>query len=522
MRRILALLLGMCLLLCGCTETPDAYVPTGNGLSYDSDYTGPQNTLPPEEKAQTLSLVYYKEENFNPYSSGDFTNRALFSLLYQGLFTVDRDYVTEPMLCKSFTMTKDMKTYTFYLEKATFSDGSLLTAEDVVASLTAARGNRYYAGRFTHIKEIKKSTDGGVTVQLDTPYENLPILLDIPIVKAAYVGADRPLGTGPYVIYSAAGGESLHRRTNWWCRPDMAVTAETITLFPAESNTQIRDQFEFFDLSLVCADPGSDRYVDYRCDYELWDCENGIFLYLSTTANSEVFSIDSVRTALTYAIDRDTLVANYYRGFARSVTLPASPQSPYYNIALAERYKYNKERFAEAVRNAGMVDAKVVFLVNSDDSLRLRLARDIKKMLEDCGLVVEMSLLGGHEYVDALKTWKFDIHLGQTRLSPNMDLSPFFDTYGELSWGGVNDVVAYSLCLQALENHGNYYTLYDTVMKNGLLCPILVRSYAVYATRGLLTELTPARDNVFYYSLGKSTEAIKTVVENVPVPEPTE
>ena len=43
-------------------------------------------------------------------------------------------------------------------------------------------------------------------------------------------------------------------------------------------------------------------------------------------------------------------------------------------------------------------------------------------------------------------------------------------------------------------------------MENGSICPILFRSYAVYATRGLLTGLTPARDNVFYYSLGKTMD----------------
>jgi hypothetical protein len=90
-----------------------------------------------------------------------------------------------------------------------------------------------------------------------------------------------------------------------------------------------------------------------------------------------------------------------------------------------------------------------------------------------------------------------------------MDLSAFFHTYGELSWGGVDDVSAYSLSQQALENHGNYYTLHKRVMDNGLLCPVLFRSYAVYAARGAVSDLTPARDNVFYYSLGKTLENAK-------------
>ena len=43
-------------------------------------------------------------------------------------------------------------------------------------------------------------------------------------------------------------------------------------------------------------------------------------------------------------------------------------------------------------------------------------------------------------------------------------------------------------------------------MDDGRLCPILVRSYSVYATRGLLTGLTPSRDHVFYYSMERTME----------------
>ncbi|MBE7001492.1 MAG: hypothetical protein E7421_02180 [Ruminococcaceae bacterium] len=506
MNRLLALVLCLCLVLCGCASKGDVYTPTGDGLSYDEDYTGPQNKPQQDNKEQPLSLPYYPDRSLNPYLCEDFTNRTLLSLLFQSLFTVDRDYNVEPQLCKSFVVAKDLKSYTFYLEQATFSDGAPLTVEDVVASFQAARNSNYYKGRFLHVTEIVPTADGGITFTLDTPMESLPLLLDIPIVKAAEVALDRPIGTGPYTLYSATGGESLMRRSDWWCSADMAITAETIPLFAANSAIHIRDQFEFSDLSLVCADPGSDHYADYRCDYELWDCENGIFLYLTTSRNSEIFKNDALRIALTYAIDRDALTKEHYRGFARSASLPASPLSPYYSQSLADKYKYDGVKFAQAVKDAGVEGSTAVLLVNNDDSLRLRVARAIGRMLTDCGLDIQIKALSGSAYTDALKSRNFDLYLGQTRLSPNMDLSAFFATYGDLSWGGVNDLGAYALSLQALENHGNFFTLHKLVMDQGLLCPILFRSYSIYADRGLISDLTPARDNVFYYSLGKTME----------------
>ena len=46
-------------------------------------------------------------------------------------------------------------------------------------------------------------------------------------------------------------------------------------------------------------------------------------------------------------------------------------------------------------------------------------------------------------------------------------------------------------------------------MGQGLLCPVLFRSYAIYAERGLIAQLNPARDNIFYYSLGKNLSDIQ-------------
>ena len=501
MKRILCLMLSL-VLLCGCSKQ-SAYEPTGDALMPE-DYSGPAITGPQDDTEQSLVLTYYPNITMNPYQCTDFTNRALFSLLYQGLFALNRNYQAEPILCKQFSVSQNMMRYTFYLENATFSDGSALTGQDVAASLEAARTGPVYQGRFLHITEITASGNT-VTVFLDTPMETLPLLLDIPIVKASQVDLEQPLGTGPYYLASAGSVASLQRRTNWWCTPfNMQITAPTIALTRAESVTQIRDEFEFSDLGLVCADPCSDRYVDYRCDYELWDCDNGMFLYLTFSGDSVIFKDPQIRAAVTYAIDRDALASQYYRGFARGASLPASAQFPYYSQSLASRYSYDPDRFKQAIADAGLVGSQISLLVNKDDSLRLRVARAIAEMLEEGGLVVTVSELSGDFYMESLQYRVFDLYLGQTRLSPNMDLSAFFHTNGALSYGGVNDVGAYNLCLQALENHGNYYTLYQTVMDNGLMCPVLTGSYAVYATRGLLTDLTPARDNVFYYTLGKT------------------
>ena len=78
----------------------------------------------------------------------------------------------------------------------------------------------------------------------------------------------------------------------------------------------------------------------------------------------------------------------------------------------------------------------------------------------------------------------------------------YIRTYGDLARNGVSDAALYSRCQDALANEGNYYTLYQKVLEDAQLCPVLMRSYAVYAQRGALSALEPARDCVFYYDFG--------------------
>lgn len=510
MKRIVCLFLSIMLalgLFAGCSAAPKPYVPSGSGLADDNGATQPPPT-DPDQAEQELTLAYYPDKSMNPLETTDYTNTVLFSLMYQGLFAVDSDYNVYPVLCKEYSVSKDMKTWIFYPEQATFSDGSVLTQEDVFASLESAIESDLYKGRFSHVVNINRSTDGGIVIKLDVACESLPMLLTIPILKKDELYVDNPLGTGSYYLETVASGLRLRRREHWWCDAEMAVTASSIPLVKGTSPSQIRDNFEFYDVGLVCSDPCSDTYADYRCDFELWDCDNGAFLYIGCDMESKTFSDASVRSALTFAIDRDYLVEKYYRGFAKAATLPCSPSAPWYSRTLARRYEYEPKKFSDALSAAGMLGNEIRILVNKDDSMRLSSARAIGEMLEACGLIVTMKELNGQDYKDCLIYHTYDLYIGQTRLSPNMDLSAFFRRGGALRYGELPDPALYNYCLEALANEGNYYNLHKAVADDGRVTSVLFHNYAVYATRGLLTELQPARDNVFFYRLDKTMEGI--------------
>ena len=512
MKRAVALSLALILLLLpGCNRDLGAYEPTGKGLTWEEGDPHVETTEAVIQE-KDLVLMYYPDVPMNPFTCADYTNRALFSLIYQGLFVTDSDYQVHPILCDYYTVSADSRTYTIYLRQdATFSDGTPVTIEDVLACYQQALVVDYYRGRFRCVTRVFLSEDGGISFYLNTAYENFCILLDVPIVKATEVEAAYPLGTGPYQLEYTNAGARLRLRKNWWCQAELPFTASSIPLQEAEDIYQIRDAFEFGDVGLVCANPGTESYADYRSDYELWDCENGIFLYIGcNTEKGSLFANTTLRKALTYAVDRDLLVDSYYHSFAYSASLPASPLSPYYSNQLAAKYAYDPAKFQSALAETGNVGSTVRILVNEGDTLRLRVARELGKILEGYGLVVEMFEYRDENYFYMLGIGKYDIYVGKTRLSPNMDLSPFFASNGALRQGGMADTVLYAMCQEALANKGNYYNLHQQVMEDGRLVPLLFHTYSIHATRGLLTGLDPARDNVFHYTLGRTLkEALK-------------
>lgn len=526
MKRLLSLLLAAALMLpvfSGCSKKIDnsGYVATGNAILMEGQ--DPEDIMPEEEDHQELTLAYYPDRKLNPLFGSDYTNRVLMSLMYQGLFAVDNQKNVTPILCSGYRVSANNKTWTFYLDpEATFSDGSRVTVQDVIATYEKAQENDYYKNRFYHFISIEASDDGGIVFYLDTPYQNLPLLLDIPIVKAADVEAEHPRGTGPYVFVESAGGASLQRVSNWWCgNLKIPATDEYISLVEVSSPAEVRDEFQFGDVSVVCTNPMSDSFAEYRCDYELWEIESGYFMYIGCNIfYSDFFEDGTLRTFLTYAIDRATLAEDTYNGLVDTVTLPCSPKETYYSKTLASKYEYDSMNFLSKLGGYRIPqkekggDKELRLLVNSADSARVRIARSIAETLTDLGLTCSTMEYSGTAYEGALKNLNYDIYLGMTRLSPNMDLTEFFRPWGEMSWGSLANETLYDMVKNALQDSGNYYNLYKKLAEDGRIIPVMFGYYAVYAQRGLMPNLSPSRDNVFYYSLGKTMEDIQLETES--------
>ena len=254
-------------------------------------------------------------------------------------------------------------------------------------------------------------------------------------------------------------------------------------------------------------DPNSSAYVNFHNDYELWTAPTTVMQYIGYNLNSNVFSNYGLRSAITYAIDRETLVTEQAGGFATASSLPCPPQAPFYDARQANSYSYSPSRFHEQLESAsvkdmdgdGVLDLYVTslgyavpvsgtMLVCSSSYQRVQTASAIVSALNALGFDLTLKSVDTSEFRQLLALGSFDLYYGEVRLSANFDLSLFFRFGGSLAYGALADNYMENLCHLALANNGNNYNLYERLCGRGYITPVLFKNYAIYTTRGSVAD----------------------------------
>lgn len=518
--RAISLALALLLLLCGCThDTPDrtVYTPSSTG-----EILSGAEEKEPEQSPDSFSLSYFPDDGFNPLTCKNLTNRTCFSLLYESLFTITSSFEVEPVLCDTFSVSEDQTIYTItVLSNISFSDGSRLQASDVAASIRAAQSSSFYAGRLEHISNLEEVDDRTVKITLDAPFENLPLVLDVPILKASTLEANIPLGTGAYQV-ADLGGKTYCLQRVPSSRQTPPVDLPTITLQAATSANAVRDSFEFGQTNLVCTDPNSTTSAGYHCNYEVWDCSTTVMQYVGFNCSYGPFTSSDLRRAVTHVVDRASIVSQIMDGYAEPSCLPCSPLSPFYDTSLAKGYELDVPAFRTVLNNVGISSSKDNpdrLLVCSSSNSRVSAAQTIADALNACGMFVEVQALDYESYVEALKAGEYELYYAEAKLPANFDLSSFFDPNGGLCYGGIASGELVQLCKDALKNSGGYTDLFQKVMENGYICPVLFKNYAVYMARSSVSHLSPALDCVMHTTSGRTLADANVTVEPT---EPTQ
>src|SRR5207302_10049656 len=127
----------------------------------------------PPAAARTLRAVMHGDlRAFDPIWTTANITAYHGAMIYDTLFAIDAEFGIQPQMVGKWGRSDDKLTYTFELRDGLkFSDGTAVTADDVVASIRrwAARdgGGQHMLGR---VKDISKKDDKTFVIALKEPY----------------------------------------------------------------------------------------------------------------------------------------------------------------------------------------------------------------------------------------------------------------------------------------------------------------------------------------------------------------
>jgi peptide/nickel transport system substrate-binding protein len=227
-----------------------------------------------------------------------------------------------PDLAESWTISPDMKTYTFKLRSGVrFHDGSELTSADIKATLDRIRNPpagvvSYRQPNYIDISEVETPDSRTLAVRLSkTNLAMLPILASpLNCVYSAVKLAQDPkypernvMGTGPFrFVRHIAGGEWVGERFDGYFRKDRpyldgfrVLNVTPLTLGTVLSSGQVQADF-----SGVSASERDRITADGKGKLQFQDVPVTGMLFMIVNTSKQPFDDKRVRQALNLAIDR--------------------------------------------------------------------------------------------------------------------------------------------------------------------------------------------------------------------------
>ena len=448
-------------------------------------------------RISAFALPYLSGQTLDPVTCADGIQQTVGALLYEGLFALDGSFAVQNVLCRDYTYDAAKRTYTFFLhENVTFSDGSLLSAADVLSAYRRAAASDRYAARFANVASMY-TANGALVITLTKENSAFPALLDIPVVKSGSEQNLVPLGTGPYLFLTDNEGACLARNGEWW--RSAALPLERIALVPARDNSTASYLFSSYGTHLLVSDLTATGADGSFGESDVFDAVGTAMLYLGFNTRRAPLDSSTLRCAMSAAFDRAAIASTLLSGHARSAQLPIPPCAALHPDDLsAPAIAYAQALSGERITDAHPVE--LTLLVNEEGSFKLSVAEHLCRQLSVGALTVTLRAVPWETYSAALRSGDFDLYLAETRLTADWDTAPLIGTGGALNYGGYTDAETDRLLAAFLadENESTAQAYFRQLAASAPIAPICFKSVSTLIPVGLAEGLTPTAQNPFY------------------------
>lgn len=273
----------------------------------------------------------------NPLLALTDADRDLVALTYAGLMGLDGDGNLVPVLAEGYEVSENGVEYTFTLrEDARFSDGTPVTADDVVFTIEKAQDPALRSPELANWANIRAESLDARTVRFTLPQPYAPFLVDttlgilpadlwrnLPVEQFSFSSLmQEPIGAGPFKV------SSITREK------DGRVTSYTLTANksyalgrPYLDTIRIRFYADTAKLAEAYDDGDVQSAYGIPVDGALRSPYSRVFGAFFNSDDNPVFADLDVRKALSLAIDRNLIVNDLLGGYATPLMGPVPPGS---------------------------------------------------------------------------------------------------------------------------------------------------------------------------------------------------
>ena len=476
-------------------------------------------------------------ESLNPLlCNGGEINKYATGLMFLPLMELDKELNFQPMLADSIT-TVDNRNFIVHIdEKATWSDGTPVTAADVeytvlrlASPVIANTAMMYYVfegvGDDGFVEEGATSIAGVKVIDEKTIQFTTKDTMSLNTFQNSYARYLLTLPKHKIEQYS----EAELSTAEWFTKPDVVSGPYIVTDYDVDHYIAYTANENYWKgvpkvekLNIRIVD-GSQIYAGLQSgeiditqhtmtdipmqDYESIEALTNVdIVYGSPVTNQSMFIQTAniqdakVRQAMLYAIDREKILNELMKGHGEVVDGFLSSASPYFDETITP-VTYDPEKAKALLAEAGWDGSKVLqFYVNSGDSTFVNAATIMVAQWQAVGIKAEVKTVDFATLMSVSGTKDYDILAVQYTYAP---VDPYADMNwllsGEGSWTGYynEDVTAALAATQTTMDADELTSLYSVVNKKVQEEVPMISAYVISALGAKNKRLTVAEPSVY-------------------------
>ena len=343
----------------------------------------------------TLTVgVGYSTNNFTPANASSALALGANWHVVEGLYELDlHDFTTRPALAADEPVEVDETTFDITLrEGAKFSDGTAVTADDVVSSYerNMVEGG-LYVPMLAPIASIEKKDDTTVTVKTNYPFallkERLSLVKVVPTSATDDDLAAMPIGSGPWK-YDSINEQAIEFSKNENYNGEFPASEDTMHWDILVDDTARTTAAQEGTTVIMENVPEENRAQLEGAGMTVETVKGFNLPFLMFNTKKAPFDNKLVRQACLYAMDVETMIANALSGQADPATSFLNKDHANYHEA-ATIYSYDIDKAKELIAEAGVTPGSIV-LSTTDHGWIENIAAVAQQGLQEIGFTCEI------------------------------------------------------------------------------------------------------------------------------------